>query len=177
MLFQVCCKNVGYRSARHWFVAATSVRSMNPAENGHRKPREYSKHGPVTLKHAVKGLGGRVIDRRTTLGKALAKWRTDLIEDLGGTGAISTQQSALVDLAVKSKLLLDSIDAWLLTQPTLINARRRALLPVVLQRQTLADGLARYLNQLGLQRRHKVKSLQEILSAEHAEDNGNGKAD
>jgi len=45
----------------------------------------------------------------------LAKWRADLIADLGGTDEISTQQSALVDLAVKSKLLLDSIDNWLLT--------------------------------------------------------------
>jgi len=31
-------------------------------------------------------------------------------------GDISTQQSAIVDLAVKSKLLLDSIDVWLLTR-------------------------------------------------------------
>jgi hypothetical protein len=33
------------------------------------------------------------------------------------------------------------------------------LLPVVLQRQQLADGLARYLNQLGMERRHKIKAL------------------
>jgi hypothetical protein len=109
-----------------------------------------------------------VIDRRTTLGKALHKWRSDLIADLGGQDNISTQQSALVDLAVKSKLLLDSIDAWLLTQPTLIHKRKKALLPVVLQRQTLVDGLARYLSQLGLERRVRVRTLQEIL----AEDNG-----
>lgn len=149
----------------------------NPRDNGHRKRGSYSKHGLVTLKQAVKGLGGRVIDRRTTLGKSLTRWRSDLIEDLGGSDNISTQQSALVDLAVKSKLLLDSIDTWLLTQPTLINARKRTLLPVVLQRQTLADGLARYLTQLDLERRHKVKSLQDILNADHADDSGNGKAE
>jgi hypothetical protein len=67
------------------------------------------------------------------------------------------QQNALVDLTVKSKLLLDSIDAWLLTQPTLTNKRKRALWPVILQRQTLADGFARYLSQLGLERRIKPK--------------------
>jgi hypothetical protein len=39
-------------------------------------------------------------------------WPRDLVADLGSD--ISTQQSALIDLAVKSKLLLDSIDAWLL---------------------------------------------------------------
>jgi hypothetical protein len=101
-----------------------------------------SKHGLVTLKQAIKGLGGRVMERRTTLGKALHKWRADLISDLGGQDNISTQQSDLVGLAVKSKLLLDSIDAWLLTRETLINKRKKALLLVVLQRQTLADGLA-----------------------------------
>jgi hypothetical protein len=73
-----------------------------------------------------------------------------LIADLGGEDNVSVQQSALIDLTVKSKLLLDSIDAWLLTQPTLINKRKKALLPVVLQRQQLADGFARYLSQLGL---------------------------
>jgi len=138
--------------------------SMNPTDNGQRKPRGYSKHGLVTLKQAVKGLGSRVIDRRTTIGKSLAKWRTDLIEDLGGPHEISTQRSALIDLAVKSKLLLDSIDAWLLTQPSLVNARKRTLIPVVLQRQTLADGLARYLSQLGLERRHKVQTVTDVLN-------------
>ena len=56
---------------------------------------------------------------------------------------------------MKSKLLLDSIDVWLLTQPSLINQRKRSLLPVVKERQALADGLARYLTILGLARRVK----------------------
>ncbi len=137
---------------------------MNPAQNGKTKPRTYSKHGLTTLKRAVNGLGNRVIDKRTATGKALAKWRADLIEDLGGDDTISTQRVALIDLAVKSKLLLDSIDTWLLTQPTLVNVRKRSLIPIVLQRQTLADGLARYLTQLGLERRHKVKTITDLLN-------------
>jgi hypothetical protein len=107
----------------------------------------------VTLKRAVKTLGGRVIDRRTRLGKALTGWRRDLVTDLGGVDSISTQEAALVDLAVKTKLLLDSLDAWLLQQPSLIDRRRRCVLPVVRERQQLVDSLARLLQQLGLQRR------------------------
>ena len=103
---------------------------------------------------------------------AIRKWRAELIADLGGDDAVSTQQLAIVDLAGKQKLLLDSIDTWLLSQPSLINKRKRMLLPVVQQRQALADALAKYLTQLGLERRHKVKSLTEILSADNAEDNG-----
>ncbi len=48
---------------------------------------------------------------------ALRKWKADLIQDLGGDGSILMQQESLIELAVRSKIILDSIDAWLLTQP------------------------------------------------------------
>jgi hypothetical protein len=125
--------------------------------------RTYSKHGLVTLKATVRQLGPRVIDRRTTLGKQLASWRADLIRDLGGD--VSTQQAAVIDLAVKTRLLLDSIDAWLLVQPSLVNARKKALLPVVRERQQLADALARYMTALGLERKaREAPSLHEYLA-------------
>ena len=38
---------------------------------------------------------------------AVRKWRAELIADLGGVDAVSTQQLAIVDLAGKQKLLLD----------------------------------------------------------------------
>jgi hypothetical protein len=123
---------------------------MTAASSVRKTPRDYQTHGLNTMKRAIKSLGSRMIDQRTRLGKALAKWRLDLVRDLGGESAISTQQTALIDLAVKSKLLLDSIDTWLLTQPSLVNARKKCLLAVVRERQALADGLARYLAQLGL---------------------------
>jgi hypothetical protein len=117
------------------------------------------------LKRAVRILGNRAVDRRTTVGKALAGWRDELIGDLGGDAAISTQQRALVDLAVRTKLMLDSIDAWLLKQPSLVNVRRRALWPVVRERTQLADAIARYLAALGLERRAKpVTPLHEYLA-------------
>ena len=125
-------------------------------------------HGLRMLKRTVGELGGRSIDRRTVLGKQLAAWRADLIRDLGGD--VSTQEAAIIDLAVKTRLLLDSIDGWLLTQPSLVNARKKALLPVVRERQQLADGLARYLGQLGLQRKARdMPSLHEYLAAKQAE--------
>jgi len=68
----------------------------------------------------------------------------------------SAQQLAIVDLAGKQKILLGSIDSCLFTQPSLVNSRKRSVIPVVLQRQALADSLVRYLAQLGLERRHKV---------------------
>src|SRR5262245_34115138 len=150
-----------YKSRRYQR-SVLNVSSAVPAVTEPKGRREHRKHGFTTLKRAVNSLGNRVIDRRTVTGRALAKWRRDLIADLGDD--VSTQQSAVVDLAVKSKLLLDSIDAWLLTQKSIVNARKRALIAVVVQRQQLADGLLRYLMALGLDRKRKVKTLEEILS-------------
>ena len=85
-------------------------------------------------------------------------------------GDISTQQSAIVDLAVKSKLLLDSIDVWLLTRDCLINKKKRALLPAVIQRQQFADGLMKCFTTFGLERRVKTKTLAELLNEDDGDD-------
>lgn len=144
--------------------------SAAPRRPGRRR-RTYKRHGFYALRVTLRALGPRVVDRRTTLGKQLAAWKADLVRDLGGDP--STAQLAVIDLAVRSKLLLDSIDAWLLVQPSLVNARKRALLPVVKERQALADGLARYLAQLGLDRRARpVGDLQTYLASK-----ANGGAD
>lgn len=108
----------------------------------------------------VRGLDG--IDKRTGAGRAIAEWRRELVADLGGTDVLSAQQRAVVEVASVTKLLHDSVSAWLLEQPSLVNGRRRTLYPVVLQRQQLADALARYMGQLGLERRApKVPTLDE----------------
>jgi hypothetical protein len=125
-----------------------------PVKNGHPDfapgNKVAQKHGLNPLKKAVYTLGNRAIDRRTSAGRALAEWRESLIRDLGGD--VSTQQDCIIWLAVKTKLLLDSIDAWLVKQDSLIFENRRAVIPAVAQRQQLADALARYMAQLGLKR-------------------------
>jgi hypothetical protein len=141
---------------------STSPERAGTRTNGRR---DYQTSGHYTLKAAVKALGGRrLVDLRTSVGKALAAWRADLVADLGGAETLSTQQAAIVDLAVRTKLLLDSLDAWLLKQKTLVNARKRSVYPVLLQRTQLADALARYLTQLGLERRRaQVPELGDYL--------------
>jgi hypothetical protein len=145
--------------------ARTSQTDAIARPRARTSPPNAQRHGLTRLKAVVRGLGGRVIDRRTTLGKALAEWRQELIQDLGGPESVSTQARAIVELAVKTKLLLDSVDAWLLTQPSLINKRARALLPVVRERQQLADSLARYLTLLGLELRRRTLSFAQAIEA------------
>ena len=120
-----------------------------------RGRRGYGKSGAFALKRAVRTLGSRTIDRRTRVGKALAAWSADLAGDLGGIEQLSTQQRAIIEQAATTRLILDSIDGWLAKQPSLIDRRKRALLPVVRERQSLADALVRYLTALGLERRAK----------------------
>jgi len=107
--------------------------------------------------------GLRVFDGRTAFGKAARRWRDELVRDLGGDP--STAQTAVIELALRTKVMLDSIDAWLLAQPSLINRRKRALIPIAAQRQQLADALVRYVIALGLERKAKqLPSLAEVLS-------------
>lgn len=122
-------------------------------------------HGLKTLKRAVKVLGSRAIDPRTKTGRALRQFKADIVADLGGSESLSAQQLELVDVIVATKLVHDSITAWLLSQPSMVNKRQRALWPVVLQRQTLADSLCRNLERLGLERKAKqVPSIQDYLN-------------
>ena len=127
------------------------------------------------MKRAIAKLGARAIPGNTKLGYALKAWRQELIDHLGGETNVSLAQRTIVECASTTKLMIGSLDAWIMSQPSLLT-RERKLIPVIMQRQQLVDSLTRMLTQLGLERRHKVKSLTDILSAEHNDDNGNGKA-
>lgn len=138
---------------------------MKPTKRRTTPVRPNIKHGLSTLKKAVKELGNRSIDPRTKVGRALKQWKSEIIQDLGGPDNISAQQAELVSLAVTTKLLLDSVTVWLLRQPSIVNKRNRTLYPVVLQRQTLADALCRYLDKLGLERKaKKIPSIQDYIN-------------
>jgi hypothetical protein len=82
----------------------------------------------------------------------LILWRSELLKDLGGEENISIQRLALVDMAVRTRLFLSHIDAFLLAQSSLVNKRHRTVLPILRDRMTLSDQLARLLSQLGLDR-------------------------
>jgi len=69
-------------------------------------------------------------------------------------------------MATRTRLLVDHCDAFLLAQPTFINRKRRALFPIVRERQMLVDSLARLLGQLGIERTAKqIPTLEEYLDS------------
>jgi hypothetical protein len=126
-------------------------------------------HGLRKLKdaiHEVAGRGLKVVDGRTAIGKALMRWRGEIEQDLGGAESLSAQQHTVLDICMRQKLLLDSVDHWLVRQPRIIDSRKRSVYPVVVQRQALADGLVKHLVTLGLGRKAKhVQSLSDYLAA------------
>jgi hypothetical protein len=124
------------------------------------------KHGLTVLKRLMGDevdQGMPVIDKRTKLGRELLAWRAQLETDLGGASELSAQQQALLDIVMRTKLLLDTVDHWLIQQPSLIDKRKRQLYPAVVQRQTLADSLARHLGTLGLARQARQVGLADYL--------------
>ncbi len=152
---------------------------MTTAQPAQKARREYNTSGLYRLKNTVNKLGTRLIDRRYKVGRELAKWRADLLLDLGGESALSTQEKLIVDLCVRSKLLIDSIDAWLLQQKNLINTRKRTLIGVVKERQSIADGLTKNLQVLGLKRIPKpTQSLDDYIAEKYGgrTDETNGSA-
>ncbi len=123
-----------------------------------------TRHGLTVLKARVKVRGFSTIDLRTAAAQALVQWKADLLCDLGGEENVSAQRMTVVEMVVRTKLYIDHIDAWLMEQDSLVNKRRKSLLPVLRERQVLVDSLSRLLQQLGLERREKpIKSLQDHL--------------
>jgi hypothetical protein len=148
------------------------------AHDGTRRgARGRQHHGLTTLKRAIAQLGARPLDQaldpQSPIGRALAEWRRELTADLGGAESITAAQGALIELALRTRLILDTVDAFILTMESPVNRRLRSVFPVILQRQTLANGLARFLEALGLERRKPVTlDLAHALAARSREPEG-----
>jgi hypothetical protein len=127
--------------------------------------RNRHRRNALKARIAVRGLSA--IDMRTAAAQALVAWTRELVSALGGQENITPQKSCLIDGIVRSKLYLDNLDAYLMSQASLINRRRRAALPALAQRNALLESLARLLRDLGLERQARpIPSLQEFI-AEH----------
>jgi hypothetical protein len=117
------------------------------------------------LKSAVKVKGLWAIDKRSLAAKALFRWKRDLIAQLGGIDEVTPAKMCLVDLATRTRLFIEALDAFLVEQKSLINRSQKSVIPVLLERQQLVDSMGKLLKQIGLQRQHgKVLSLKEYWS-------------
>lgn len=168
---QPCKRTINYRVKREGWKVPEGRRKPYYAQGKHAA----EKHRLRTLKTAVKVLGGRTIDRRTKVGQALALYRADLIEALGGENVVTPQRLTIIDRAViPTAFYLSSVDAYLMQLGDgIISKRYRKLFPIVEQRQKMADALVNYLNRLGLDRhRAQVFDIDEYAKRVAKENGG-----
>ncbi len=143
-----------------------------------RVRKKPSKHGLRGLMVRVKARGTQAVDRRTVAYKAVKAWREALITALGGELEVSPQRMTLIELAARTRLFLDHCDGFILEQKTLVNRRKKSILPIVLQRQQLADSLQKTLITLGLDRIPKpIPTMQDLLRQREAESKVAGPAE
>lgn len=134
-----------------------------PGRSGPPGNKNARTHGMYALKHAVQERGLDAIDGRSALGRALREYRADLIRDLGGEATLSTAELHIVDLAVRDRLFLESLDAALAERP-LLNRKRGTVAPALEARFRMADSATRRLQALGLKRRTRRKTVNEVIA-------------
>src|SRR5438552_11805284 len=123
-------------------------------------------HGLKTLRRAVTQLTTRRLDGRSAVAVAVRRWKEDVRRDLGGD--LTRAQETILEAAAQAWVTLASLDDWIARQPSLVT-KKRQVLAVVMQRMQIAEGLARNLERLGLERRAKpVPELTAYLAAKAA---------
>jgi hypothetical protein len=132
---------------------------MNPRRSRRRDKRQYHRSGQHTLRRALPELLARVRDpdladaELSPIERAARAWRHDVVADLGGAAAMPATKAALLDAIVGTKILLDSIDRYVIelaAQDGLVSRRYRSAFRIVSDRMRVADGLAKQLQALGL---------------------------
>ncbi|TMA95692.1 MAG: hypothetical protein E6J77_02175 [Deltaproteobacteria bacterium] len=115
------------------------------------------------LRRVLRSVPIDLLDKRSAIGVAARKRREELIDHCGGAEAVSPAQVILIDTAVKTELIVRAAEDYILRQETLVVDHGR--LPVVMQRQQLADSLCRMLEKIGMDRKaREVTSLHDYLA-------------
>jgi hypothetical protein len=131
-----------------------------PPRNHIKRP--YHRSGEHVITRALPYLLERVADQGipdqelSPIERAARSWRIEVLDDLGGPESVPATKRAVLDAALGSKILLDSLDRYLFAlaaEDGLVNRRNRRAFAIVSDRMRVADGLARQLQALGLERK------------------------
>jgi hypothetical protein len=152
-------------NSRTMALADTENGQPNRARGGPPGNEKARKHGFWALQRRLKNAGLRKNDGRSALERIKADWKGEVRDARGGD--LSPQRETLLEAAANTWLMLTSVDNWLLDQRSLVNRRRRELLPIVQQRTGLVRNLRELLSDLGLDRTaNRVPSLEGWMNGE-----------
>jgi hypothetical protein len=126
--------------------------------------------GYWALKRALMRYGSGELDRRTTVYKLFEAHRVALANGLGGQEVLSPQESIVIELIAKKKVLEETAYNHIVTMSSAVNKRTRGFYPLVREWSALGDSIVKSLAILGLQRRARpLPSLQEYMAQREAE--------
>lgn len=145
-------------------------------DGGEARRREYRSSGVYALQSKL-AMVDEGQDWTDALGPAVAalvrEWRCCLLDDLGGEANVGTQQRALVEVCARTYLMVETVDAYILSMGPLVNAATQSLFPVVLERQRLVDRFVHTLAALGLERVPKpAPTLRDMLGVAYGAEGG-----
>ena len=129
------------------------LRPSVPVPGGNdRRPRT----GLLALKAKVMLRGLAVVNRRTKAARDVVKWRAELVAELGAEPGMTAARLTRIETLVRTKLLLEHLDAQLLEYDTLFSRKRGTLRPqvkaILTERNRMAEALERGLAALGASR-------------------------
>jgi hypothetical protein len=126
--------------------------------------------GIVALEFLMKRAGLGQIDGRSQVARELAREVQELVDALGGGGALSPQKLALVRMIASKRVRRRLAEQWALEhRDQLFDRRKRRLHPLILQLEQLEESEVRLLEKLGLERVAKRVGLVELLGRPSAE--------
>jgi hypothetical protein len=146
---------VGARAVRNGTKPAGLVTAIGTAGDGKLK-----KHKKRIL---LRGLAS--LDKRGPVARVYQEMRAALTDQYGGPEAITPAQEMLIEMFCRGKTYLNHVDVTLHELARLTNATRRKAVPLLMERFSLAKILSGQLEQLGLERRGRTRSLAEDLAA------------
>jgi hypothetical protein len=138
--------------------APTQPEARSQRGPGGRQPGAGRKrtHGAAIMRKTLRVLTTKRLDGRSALAVAVRRWKDDARRDLGGD--LTRAQETILEAAAQAWVILSSLDDWIARQPSLV--RKQTVLPVVMQRMQIAEGLARSLERLGYDR--KVRDVPDL---------------
>jgi hypothetical protein len=154
-------ESLGYRAGTMRPIEQIEEKRKPGAPAGNENPK---KANVTKLKAALKAVPLTAIDRRTTLGAEVFRRREQILSDKGGAENVSELMLDLIDRYLRSTILLESIDSFLFQQTTLVNRKKKSLLPLVQQRTQLVDSSLRLAQAIGLERVKPKRRFSEYVA-------------
>jgi hypothetical protein len=131
--------------------SAAAVGDAPPANEAPSKPKRGGrpkKYAYREMRRSLSILGTQRLDGRSAVAVGVRMLKEEIRRDMGGADQLSRAQEVVLESAARAWVILTALDDYIARQPTLVNGRKKTVLPVVQTRMQVAEGLARNLERL-----------------------------